>query len=1164
MNKIFRSVYNESIGAWVAVSELDSTKGKKSGSVVNASAESRGKSKTFNLKAICSVFVLLGAIAIPEISAAQTSWTPSNASICRSGQYLNSFYCDPTISPSVTPPMPDYAIGIGAGSTEHIVAHGASFGSGSIANRIAITPADNYVGKGTASVNATVASTRAAFSVGSDVSGSSFTRQITNVAAGSQDTDAVNVAQLKALTMASGAVHYFSVNSSLTGAGSNFDNDGARGSESIAIGSFSMAGNDTVQPIAAVAMGHYSNAVTSGSIAIGANSKAGRDTIPGITDERTAIGKANNIALGLGAVADGGRVISIGEYAGIGTVDNWNIQNVNIGTKAGALSKRDYSVAIGFEAGALDKAAQTEQLTKITIDGDRSPSIYIGKQAGSNTISYGNMAIGSGAGGNIRDERSRGNVLFGAEAGYGISSDDGKNASFIGFGPGANTLIGNKSGYTMVGDGNVAIGNLSGAVGTNDKKARGDNNVYMGHLAGAGSSSDRTIIIGSQSGDSSSNDRSILIGNSVNNGWTAATRNVIGIGSTTQVVGQESIGIGFNVRARASNATAIGRGAIAGISGGPLSNDIALGTATLATGGAAIAQGNKAQATGKYSIAHGNEALASMESAIAIGTGAQALGLNSIALGTGNKVFAKNAGAFGDPTIINIGADGSYAVGNNNTVNAADAFVMGSDVTADLAGSVILGKASDGTTASKYVQTTSATLNGLTYGGFAGAGTLTDGSVVSIGAAGAERQIKNVAAGQISATSTDAINGSQLHATNAVLGNVANSTKNILGGNASLAVDGIITMTNIGDTGENTVHDAIKNVKSNIENVEIIASKGWNISANGATAAKVVPGGLVDFNNTDGNLVISRTGTNITHNLDPNLKIGESVTIGGDTTNQTIIKEGNVTTKNLTVTNETKLGDNFWVTNEGDVHYNGPITNDTHIVNKQYVDNSIGDVTEIANKGWNISANGAAAEKVAPGATVDFNNTDTNIVVTRTGTNITHDLNPNLKIGESITIGGDTTNQTIIKQGNVTTNTINMGGGTMVVNEGSVSIKEGTTVNMGGNRITNVAPGVNNGDAVTVSQLKAVTGGLDNLRGDLSRIDRDARAGTASAMANLPQAYLPGKSMFAIATGGHRGQQGYAAGLSTISEDGNWVLKGSVSGNSRGHVTYGAGVGYQW
>ena len=143
---------------------------------------------------------------------------------------------------------------------------------------------------------------------------------------------------------------------------------------------------------------------------------------------------------------------------------------------------------------------------------------------------------------------------------------------------------------------------------------------------------------------------------------------------------------------------------------------------------------------------------------------------------------------------------------------------------------------------------------------------------------------------------------------------------------------------------------------------------------------------------------------------------------------------------------------------------------------------------------------------------------------------------------------------------------MNVGGGTMVVNEGSVTIKEGTKVDMGGNRITNVAPGINDGDAATIGQLKAVAGDISSLRGDLRGIDRDARAGTASAaaMASLPQAYLPGKSMFAIATAGHRGQQGYAAGLSTISSSGKWLLKGTVSGNSRGHVTYGAGVGYQW
>lgn len=136
----------------------------------------------------------------------------------------------------------------------------------------------------------------------------------------------------------------------------------------------------------------------------------------------------------------------------------------------------------------------------------------------------------------------------------------------------------------------------------------------------------------------------------------------------------------------------------------------------------------------------------------------------------------------------------------------------------------------------------------------------------------------------------------------------------------------------------------------------------------------------------------------------------------------------------------------------------------------------------------------------------------------------------------------------------------------MIVNEGSVAIAENTHINMGGNRITNVAPGVDGTDAVNVNQLNAVAGSVNGLSRDIRRVDREARAGTASAaaMANLPQAYLPGKSMFAVAGAGHRGESGYAAGLSTISDNGKWVIKGSVAGNSRGDVTYGAGVGYQW
>ena len=235
----------------------------------------------------------------------------------------------------------------------------------------------------------------------------------------------------------------------------------------------------------------------------------------------------------------------------------------------------------------------------------------------------------------------------------------------------------------------------------------------------------------------------------------------------------------------------------------------------------------------------------------------------------------------------------------------------------------------------------------------------------------------------------------------------------------------------------------------------------------------------------------------------------------------------------------------------------------------------ITNVENIANAGWNITANGdhEAFQKIAPGATVDFSNTDGNIVITQSGTNLTFNLKDNFQVGDTITIGGDNNNQTVINKGGITTNTVNAtsvttnnfnaGGGTMVVNEGSVAIAENTHINMGGNRITNVAPGVDGTDAVNMNQLGTVANSLSR---DIRRVDREARAGTASAaaMANLPQAYLPGKSMFAVAAAGHRGESGYAAGLSTVSDNGKWVIKGSVAGNSRGDVTYGAGVGYQW
>ena len=209
------------------------------------------------------------------------------------------------------------------------------------------------------------------------------------------------------------------------------------------------------------------------------------------------------------------------------------------------------------------------------------------------------------------------------------------------------------------------------------------------------------------------------------------------------------------------------------------------------------ASGKFATAIGKSSVAHG-------DNAVAMGNGSKVLGHDSIAIGTGNIVEANNSGAFGDPNVIKADATGSYAFGNNNVITTKNTFVLGNDVNnagnsisreGTVENSVYLGNkstatAGDGsrtaslynikqdgtkgtsTTAGSVGTVTTATVGNMTYGGFQGAKA---NGVVSVGAAGDERRIQNVAAGEISSTSTDAINGSQLYSVAKGVGNRINN-----------------------------------------------------------------------------------------------------------------------------------------------------------------------------------------------------------------------------------------------------------------------------------------------------------------------------------------------------------------------------------------------------
>ena len=279
-----------------------------------------------------------------------------------------------------------------------------------------------------------------------------------------------------------------------------------------------------------------------------------------------------------------------------------------------------------------------------------------------------------------------------------------------------------------------------------------------------------------------------------------------GFGLSSTATGIGSTALGFGARAISTNAVAIGGAGGNGVTALTVANSttasgvgsIAIGSNTLrgaqAAGTDAIAIGGQSTASfssgiaigrgstsaGAFGLAAGDGASASTNG-IAIGKGTIATGTSSISIGLGNNVSGNNSGAIGDPSTVT-GAN-SYSLGNNNSVASNNAFALGNNITipTGLDGSVVLGNDS---TVSASVPTAGATINGVTYN-YAGA-TPVVGGVVSVGSAGGERQITNVAAGQVSSASTDAVNGSQLFATNTSVNSLGTTVNNIVNNGAGI------------------------------------------------------------------------------------------------------------------------------------------------------------------------------------------------------------------------------------------------------------------------------------------------------------------------------------------------------------------------------------------
>lgn len=428
----------------------------------------------------------------------------------------------------------------------------------------------------------------------------------------------------------------------------------------------------------------------------------------------------------------------------------------------------------------------------------------------------------------------------------------------------------------------IAIGNATQATGEiaiamgHTAQATGNDTIAIGHTAIA-NASDATALGHSTKAQAS--------GATALGSYAQATKvNTVALGNGAQATEQRAIAIGENAAASKAYSTAIGSGAIASES-----STVAIGRDAKATKQSAFAGGINAEATESQTIAIGNTAKATANSATAMGYQAVASGSSSLALGAGANASNTNSIAMGNQSKAQ--STQAIALGYKSNVTGNKSVALGTSATATIDRSVVLGMDSTDRAA---VGTSNATVGNTSFGTFAGTSPY---GVVSVGAEGKERQIINVAAGQITATSTDAINGSQLYVTNKIVDetktqvatNTANITKNA---NNITALDGRVT-TNTGNIATNA-----QNIATNTNN---IATNTKNIATNTADITELKKGWNITTSKSDGD-VIGTTTENIQPGETITIDAGKNVKVTQNGTTISVATTDDVVFNNLTTT----------------------------------------------------------------------------------------------------------------------------------------------------------------------------------------------------------------------------------------------------------------------
>ncbi len=619
--------------------------------------------------------------------------------------------------------------------------------------------------------------------------------------------------------------------------------------------------------------------------------------------------------------------------------------------------------------------------------------------------------------------------------------------------------------------------------------------------------------------------------------------------------GNHAIAIGPKATAKGDNSVAIGLGA--GLQGS--------GFFSIATGYFSNAKGNHSIAIGYISEAIGDRS-------VALGIRSEAKDIDAVAIG--NRATAEKQGSMALGAFAKAKERGSLALGIESQANTANSVALGlysiADVGAGEEGEYFGAGKNDGKTTATWTST---------------AGAVSVGGKIDIQGQKFHltRQITNVAAGT---QDTDAVNVAQLKslkdysdktfASKTELNNITNNlnskVSDVTGkNNIKVESKGTEKIVSLKENIDLTNNGSIKFgdgkteiTKNKITSKDLVAKGDKQVTISGD---KGTVEGLTNTTWDKNNIVENRAATegqlkelqeNFTTNLNGtvnqtlgkyklkgdegkhNIYGNETLTIKGDKNIKTkATEDGNLDIK---LSKNLDLKDGSITLNNAKLDEDGLKVGDDVKITKDTIQN--GDV-KLTKDGLNNGGN--KITKVADGEADDDAATVGQL--------------KNIAVGASGVKESDKKDDWAKEKPKATgKNSVSIAGG-------SKDNGRSNTVSVGApgheRTISNVAPGVLNSDAATVGQLKA---GLNNVYGKLDEYKKDSRAGTASAMAigNLPQSTIPGKGMVSLGGGFYDGESAMAIGLSKMSDDGKWVVKGSASYDSQENAGAAVSVGFHF